>query len=274
MNGTGFFSFLGTILKWFSPNVVLSRSATQFMVFSQIAFAIGAWVLWSQSSPIIPNPLEIAGAIKKLWFEEGLGHELFTSYGTNAKALFYSVVISLSFAYLTVTPFFQKVSMLLSKFRFLGLAGLTFIFTLVIGGGEDLKIALLTFGMTVFFLTSMAEEVARIPEEEFDHGRTLRWGEWRVVWEVVVLGKMDKAIEVMRQNAAIGWTMLTMVEGIVRSEGGIGGLLLTQNKHFHLAEVFAIQILILVVGMLQDYGIGFSKKKICPWADLGLERKS
>ena len=63
--------------------------------------------------------------------------------------------------------------------------------------------------------------------------------EWRAVWEVVVLGTADKAFDVLRQNAAIGWMMLTMVEGIARAEGGVGAMLLNQSKHFHLAEVFA-----------------------------------
>jgi NitT/TauT family transport system permease protein len=97
--------------------------------------------------------------------------------------------------------------------------------------------------------------------------------EWEVVWDVVVLGTMDQAIEVLRQNAAIGWMMLTMVEGISRSEGGVGAMLLNQNKHFHLAEVFAIQILILLVGLLLDYAIGVFKNAVCPWAVLTLERK-
>ena len=97
--------------------------------------------------------------------------------------------------------------------------------------------------------------------------------EWRVVWEVVVLGTFDKAIEVFRQNAAIGWMMLTMVEGISRAEGGIGAMLLNQNKHFHLAEVFAIQLVILTVGLGQDFAIGFFKKMVCPYADLSLERR-
>ena len=48
----------------------------------------------------------------------------------------------------------------------------------------------------------------------------------------------------MRQNAAMGWMMLTMVEGISRSEGGVGAMLLNQNKHFHLSAVFAIQLTI------------------------------
>jgi len=97
--------------------------------------------------------------------------------------------------------------------------------------------------------------------------------EWRVVWEVVILGTADKAFEVLRQNAAIGWMMLTMVEGIVRSEGGVGTMLLDQSKHFNMAAVFAIQALILVVGLLQDYCIGLARNVFCPYANLTLERK-
>ena len=127
--------------------------------------------------------------------------------------------------------------------------------------------------MTVFFVTSMAEVVAEIPREQFDHARTLRMSEGRVVWEVVVRGTADKALEVLRQNVAIGWTMITMVEGISRSEGGVGAMLLNQNKHFHLAEVYAIQLVILVVGLLQDYGIGALKRVLCPYAELDAERR-
>ncbi len=259
--------------KMFTPFESVSSSATRFMVLFQISFALLAWILWSQSAPIIPNPLEIWHALGRLWFRDGLGQELISSFIVISKALFYSVIISLSFAFLTVTPFFRKISGLMSKFRFLGLAGLTFLFTYVIGGGEDLKVSLLTFGISVFFLADMSEKVASIPQERFDHARTLRMGKWRVVWEVIILGKLDVAVESFRINAAIGWTMLTMVEGIVRSEGGIGGLLLTQNKHFNLAEVFAIQFAILALGITMDLLIGLAKKKICPWSNLNLERR-
>ena len=136
-----------------------------------------------------------------------------------------------------------------------------------------IAVSLLVFGMSVFFVTSMASVVAAIPREKFDYARSLRMSEWRVVWEVVVLGTADQAIEVLRQNAAMGWMMLTMVEGISRSEGGVGAMLLNQNKHFHLAEVFAIQILILVLGMTQDYGIGVTKRLLCPYSALTLERQ-
>jgi NitT/TauT family transport system permease protein len=119
----------------------------------------------------------------------------------------------------------------------------------------------------------MSSVVANIPKEEFDHARSLRMSNWRAVYEVIILGKADEAIEVLRQNAAIGWMMLTMVEGLVRSEGGIGTLMLNEGKHFHLDAVFAIQLTILFVGWVQDKFLGFIKNLLCPYANLTLERK-
>jgi len=139
--------------------------------------------------------------------------------------------------------------------------------------GHQLKLSLLVFSVSVFFVTGMADVINSIPKEMFDLARTLRMSEWRVVWEVIVLGQIDKAFDVLRQNAAIGWMMLTMVEGIVRSEGGVGTILLDQNHHFRLAAVFAIQLTILALGLLQDYGIGMTKSLLCPYAVLTLERK-
>ncbi|MEZ0374028.1 MAG: ABC transporter permease [Candidatus Sericytochromatia bacterium] len=254
----------------FLPNRNLSPTSMRLMMVLQLVAALGIWVL----SPfeVLPQPLEVFNALGGMWANQGLGPELITSFTLNLEALALTAAISLTLSYLTVLPFFRPIALAVSKGRFLGLIGLTFIFTLLLGGGHPLKVSLLVFGMSVFFVTSMMAVIAEIPKSQLDHARTLRMGEWRVVWEVVVLGTADKAIEVFRQNAAIGWMMLTMVEGISRSEGGVGAMLLNQNKHFHLPEVFAIQLLILFVGLLQDYGIGFFKQLVCPYADLTLEK--
>jgi NitT/TauT family transport system permease protein len=206
-----------------------------------------------------------------LWTNASFGQEIITSLWLNVEAIALSTGISLGLAYLTVLPGARPVIAAISKLRFLGLTGLTFLFGLYLEG-HGLKVWLLVFGMTVFYVTSMASVVAAIPKEQFDHARTLRMSEWRTVWEVVVLGTFDQALEALRQNAAIGWMMLTMVEGLVRSEGGVGALMLNENKHFKLDAVFAIQITILAVGLLQDYGIGLLRKVLCPYADLRTER--
>jgi len=255
----------------FQPNRAVSRAALQILIAVQAAIVLLVW--WTSPFQVLPRPPEVFRALGSLWLEQGLGRELGTSFAMNLQALALTLLISLGLSYLTVLPVFRPIAAAASKGRFLGLIGLTFAFTLMVGGGRPLKVALLVFGMTVFFVTSMAAVVAEIPKSKFDHARTLRMSEWQVVWEVVILGTADKAIEVLRQNAAIGWMMLTMVEGISRSEGGVGAMLLNQNKHFHLAEVFAIQLLILIVGLTQDYAIGVLRRLVCPYADLALERR-
>jgi NitT/TauT family transport system permease protein len=264
-------SALSRLADAFAPNRAVSSAVVRLIALVQAAAFLVFW--WLSPVEVLPNPAEVATALRSQWFEEGLGRELMISFGVNLQALFLTLLISLTLSYLTVVPFFRPLAAAVSKGRFLGLIGLTFLFTLMLGGGRPLKVALLVFGMTVFFVTSMVDVVASIPRDTFDHARTLRMGEWRATWEVVVRGTADKAMEVLRQNAAIGWMMLTMVEGISRAEGGVGAMLLNQNKHFHLPEVFAIQILILTVGILQDYALGGLKRLLFPYAELTLERR-
>lgn len=254
----------------FFPNRAVSPNVWRILVVGESMIALTLW--WLLPLSVLPKPGEVLTALQTLWME-GLGRELIISFTLNLEAIFWTTVIALAISYLTVLPAFRPIAAAMSKGRFLGLIGLTLIFTLTVGGGHKLKLSLLVFGMSVFFVTSMMAVVAELPKEKFDHARTLGMSEWRVVWEVVILGTVDEAFEVLRQNAAIGWMMLTMVEGISRAEGGVGAMLLNQNKHFHIAEVFAIQIVILTVGILQDYAIGLLRGVFCPYAALVLERR-
>lgn len=259
------------ILAAFLPNRVISPNVLRLVILFQLVVFLLVWT----NSPflVLPRPMEVLGALRNLWLNEGMGPELWTSFKLNVAALTWATVISLGLSYLTVIPFFRPLVGALSKGRFLSLAGFSLLFQLIVGGGYPLKLSLLVFAMTVFFLTSMASVVEEVPRARLDHARTLRMSEWRVVWEVVVLGTFDTALEVMRQNAAIGWMMLTMIEGIVKSEGGVGTMLLSQQKFFRLPELFAVQLLILLVGLLQDYALGALRRLLCPYADLTRDRQ-
>jgi NitT/TauT family transport system permease protein len=202
-----------------------------------------------------------------------MGPELFTTLRLIAHATVLTVLISLSLSYLTVIPFFRPLVEGISKLRFLGFTGLVFPFTLLTGGGYALKVALLTFGMSTFFITSMAQVVVEIPRAQFDYMRVLGAGEARILWEVVIRGTLDRALDVLRQNVAMGWAMITMVEGISRAEGGIGALIIDENRHFLLAEVYAILLVILVLGLAMDYGMGVLTNLLCPYANLGRQAR-
>jgi NitT/TauT family transport system permease protein len=253
-------------LHAFLPNRTTRRTTSGVIVLFWVATALLLWV----TSPFqsLPTPGEIWRALGSMWWEHGMGPELVTTMKLISHAILLTVIISLALSYATVVAFFRPLVDAISKLRFLGLTGLVVPFTLMTGGGYDLKVALLTFGMTTFFVTSMAQVVIEIPRSQFDYMRALGASEWRILWEVVVLGTLDRALDCLRQNAAMGWAMITMVEGISRAEGGIGALILNQNKHFLLAEVYAILFVILILGLAMDYLMRLLTDLVCPYARL------
>lgn len=255
----------------FTPNAVVSPTTARILVASTVLALFAGW--WLQPVKLLPNPLEVVKAIKPLWFTFGGGQELIKSFLLNLEALTWTTVISLALSYLTVIPAFRPIIGFISKMRFASMVGLTLIFMVLTSDGHQLKLWMLVFAETVFFVTSMASIVSKVEEELKDHARTLRMGEWHVVWEVIILGHRHQAIETLRQIAAIGWVMLTMVEGVVRSEGGIGAIMLNMDRQMKVDMVFAIQLLILSIGLFTDLTIGFLNTQLAPYAMLKLKRR-
>lgn len=255
----------------FLPNRAIDRKMALALVGAWAGLGLLVWALSPWET--LPGPVEVWRALGSLWWEHGMGPELFATLRLIVHALVLTVLLSMALSYLTVIAAFRPLIEAVSKLRFLGLTGLVVPFTLWTGGGYDLKVVLLTFGMSTFFVTAMAAEVMAIPRERFEHLRVLGATEGRILWEVVVLGTLDKALDILRQNLAIGWAMITMVEGISRAEGGLGAMILNQNRFFKLAEVYAILGVILVVGLLLDYAMGVLIRLVCPYVALEQVRR-
>jgi NitT/TauT family transport system permease protein len=264
-----------TALRWFGPKLISPNESisSSTYTYTAIAWLLIVLLVWATSaSPILPSPAEVVRAVPNLWFQEGLGEQLWVSFTLNLQAIGIMVMVSLIISYLTVVPVFRPVGTALGMGRFSGFVGLPLILTLYLGNAHWIKVALLVYGVSVFTVPATIRTIELIPKEAFDHARTLRMHEWRVVWEVVILGRFDDVIEILRVNIAMMWMLLPMVEGLFKSEGGLGALLDVQNKHFALASEYAVLFVVLAVGMLQDYVIGVFKGMLCPYAELNLER--
>lgn len=237
--------------------------ATRALLLAQL---VTAFVLWSCSSArALPAPQEIGRAWITLFNEQGLLTELWSSITVLLLSLLMSTAIALVMAAAATAPVFLPIARFASVLRFLGFAGLSYLFMLLTADAYQLKLALLTFGTSVMMVTALMAEVQAIPQQAVDHCKTLGMRNWRITYELVILGKADTLLDLVRQNAAIGWTLLTMVEGLTRSEGGIGALLLNQNRYFQLSGVFAIQLTILLYGVGQDYLLARLRETVCPY---------
>ncbi|MDI3318391.1 ABC transporter permease [Pinibacter soli] len=250
----------------FAPFANMSRKVIYLLVIGQLLVALMLW--HNLSHGLIPKPIKIAENFFALLPTKVFWDNILVSLVLTLKAMAISILVTLFFAYLSVVPFFSGLAKFLVKCRYLTLTGLIFVFTLLTQDGSQLKLSLLVFGIVPFFVTSFLSVITSIKNQEYDLCKTLRYNRWQTLYEVIIIGKADQVLEIIRQNFAISWLMITMVEGLSMSEGGIGTLLIKYNKYNDLGNVLAIQLSIFLLGLFFDFLLGFLKKWLFPYTKL------
>jgi ABC-type nitrate/sulfonate/bicarbonate transport system permease component len=251
---------MGFLKSLFTPLTNISDKTFSILVIVNILLAIVLWQVFA-SGGLIPTPIKIGEAALKIISSNSFYDNFFISLSLTIKGMGYSIVIALLICYLSLIPFFNPLAKFVIKCRYLTLTGLIFLFTLLTSNGHSLKMGLLIFGIVPFFVTSFLSIIDSINEQEYELCKTLRMNNWQTLLEVVIIGKLDMVLEVMRQNFAIAWMMITMVEGLNMSEGGLGTMLIKSNKYIDLGSVFAILLIIFAVGVFFD----FLLKKLRGW---------
>lgn len=239
------------IKQLFVPFGKVNKKVRFLVITFWVVLFVGLFELFH--SKVVPPPSKIVGSLGDLLGSAGFYEDLVASLITTLKAMFYSILVTVLIVYASTVQFFQPLAEFVSKCRYLTLTGLVFVFTVISHDLAELKMYLLMFGIIPFFVTSFLSIVQATPPEERWKGYVNKKGRWGTLWEVIVIGKLDMLFEVMRQNFAISWMMITMVEGFAMSEGGIGTLMIKSNKYLDLGPVFAMLVVVLTLGLIFDY---------------------
>jgi NitT/TauT family transport system permease protein len=228
---------------------ISGATKTGLYVFYGVFFLL----MWQYFCPAgIPKPMRVWEAWFELVGQNNLIGELFNSAQTCLVAMFLTIVLTLFLAYISRIPFFEPLISVLTRFRFLSLIGLSFIFLIVTSTSYQAKIATMSFSIMTYLLTGLIAVIRDIPQRMYNYSRTLRMSEAEVTWYTVVRGTLYEAVDLMAQNFAIAWMMLTSIESMFREYGGIGALLTNVYQRKGFEHVFAIQITILLVGLSLD----------------------
>jgi len=238
--------------KLFEPLTAITTRLFTILVIINIALALVLWHFFAAGG-LIPTPGKIGSSVIRILSSPDFYDNLFISLGLTLKGMGYSIIIALLICYLSLIPIFNPLARFIIKCRYLTLTGLIFLFTLLTSNGHNLKLSLLIFGIVPFFVTSLLSIIDSINVQEYELCKTLRMNSWQTLYEVVIVGRMDTVLDVMRQNFAIAWMMITMVEGLNMSEGGLGTMLIKSNKYIDLGTVFAILVIIFTIGVCFDY---------------------
>lgn len=245
---------------------VTRRMSIALMTF-WILTIFAAWSIYGLSGEthLFPTLSQVGKGFIGLW-NEGLMEHLGNSLALCAKAISITTVVSLSFAYLSTLPFMKPLATWMTKFRYLPLTGISFYITMLITDARTIQVWILVIFVSTFLTTGLMSMINKIPNEEHYHARALGHSRWRVLWDVVIIGRLDYVLEVIRQNLAISWMMLVTVESILASAGGLGFLIKNSDKFMNHGRIVALQIIILLTGLFLDLLIDKTRKLLFPYS--------
>jgi ABC-type nitrate/sulfonate/bicarbonate transport system permease component len=248
------------IKNWFKPFEEVSKNQRLTIAVIWIILVLGYWVVASLGTKhLFPTPTQVWDGLKSL-YQEGLVVHIGSSLLLCLKSALISLVISLVIVYLSPLPALKPIATFLSKLRYLPLTGITFYLSILVSGARTMQVWVLVVFMSLYFITSLLSVLKDIPEEEIDHARSLKCSRWEILWEVVIKGRLDYVIDVLRQNLAIIWMMLVTVESILVAAGGLGVLIKNSDKFANHGRIVALQIIILLIGLLLDWALQTLRK--------------
>lgn len=242
------------------PFEKVSKKRNLMIVLGWLLLVFVSWAIYStKETHLFPTIPQVWDGFVGLW-SEGLVTHVFRSLWLCLRAVLLSIVIALTLVYLSPIPLLKPLATVLSRFRYLPLTGIAFYITMLVSSGRSVQIWILVVFMTTYLITSLLAMLKDIPEKEFNHARALGCSRWEILWEVVVKGRLDYVIEIIRQNLAIVWMMLVTVESIMAASGGLGFLIKNSDKFMNHGRIIALQIVILLVGLALDNLLTMTRK--------------
>lgn len=250
------------IKKWFKPFEVVDKSQRLLITGIWILLVTGYWVYASSGSKhLFPTPTQVWDGFTSL-YDEGLVVHIGSSLMLCFQAAAFSILFSLALVYLSPLPALKPLAVTLSKLRYLPLTGITFYLAILVSDARTMQVGVLFIFMSLYFITSLLAVLKDIPAEEIDHARSLKCSRWEVLLEVVIKGRLDYVIDVLRQNLAIVWMMLVTVESILVAAGGLGVLIKNSDKFMNHGRIVALQLVILMVGLMLDWLLNVARKSL------------
>lgn len=254
----------------FRPNGRATEADMRIVKLMWLTLFIIIWIVVKVD--FIPQPPELWSAFLHLWNVDALGIALGESLELYFKSMAVAVLIAGVLAFSTVLQFMRPPVEMITRLRFLTMAGFNLFVLILVGSGEEFKFVMMVFYQAVAILKSLVDTIDDTDKKYYDHARTIFKNEWAVSYEVIIRGKMADFLADVRANQPAGWTMLFIVEGYNLSGGGVGGLMMRLMHHPKLSQVMVLLIMCVVVGLVLDSLWSWLRKKACPHADLRSER--
>ncbi len=215
--------------------------------------------------PVLPRPDHVLASFSDLYQKDKLATNTWRSIWLNLQGYFWAVLISIILGFfIGLIPFLRGLfSKQVEAMRYLPLTALIGLFIIWFGIGDGMKIAFLAFGIIVYLLPVVIQRIDEVEDVYLKTVFTLGATDWQTIKTVYIPSVMSKLIDDIRVLTAISWTYIIIVE-YINKDGGIGALIWIKQRQGQKASMFAILIIIILIGFFQDRIFQYIDKRVFP----------
>lgn len=215
--------------------------------------------------PLLPPPDRVVKSYPVLVKDDALVSNTFRSIWLNLQGYFWAVIFSIPIGFLIgLIPLLRGMfSKHVDALRYLPLTALTGLFIIWFGIEDQMKIAFLAFGIIVYMLPVVVQRIDEVRDVYLKTVFTLGATDWQTIRTVYLPSVMGKLMDDIRVLTAISWTYIIIAE-LVNRQGGIGSLIYIKARQGQIEKVFAILIVIILIGFLQDRIFVYIDRRLFP----------
>ncbi len=217
--------------------------------------------------PVISPPQNVIAAFPDLIRKNGLIVQTFKSLWLNFKGYFWAILLAVPLGFLVgLLPIFNGMfNKPVDALRYLPLTALTGLFMAWFGTEDTMKVAFLAFGIIVYLLPIVAQRINEVKEVYLKTVFTLGANSWQTIKTVYIPSVLSKISDDIRVLTAISWTYIIVAELVNSTNGGIGAMIYKNSRFANKDKVFAILLVIILIGLLQDRYFKYLDRKLFPF---------
>ncbi|MDA8693555.1 ABC transporter permease subunit, partial [Saprospiraceae bacterium] len=202
----------------------------------------------------LPSPGEVFSSYGEMITQNDLVQNVFRSIGLNLggyiKALLWTIPLGFIIG---LFPLFRGLfRRTIDAIRFVPLAACTVLFIFWYGTSIPMKVNFLAFGIFIFLLPIVIQRIFEVQDVYIKTVYTIGANKWQTIVSVYIPSVMSKLIDDVRILTAISWTYIVVAETINSEEGGLGALTYVARRQSQTDKLFAILLLFIFIGIIQD----------------------
>ncbi len=218
------------------------------------------------STAILPSPGQVLDAFGSLYTENQIIKNTLQSLSLNLAGYIEAIAISIPVGFLIgLLPLFRGTfQRQVDAVRYLPLTALTGLFIVWFGLGTSMKVHFLAFGILIYLLPVVVQRIDEVKDVYLKTVYTLGATDWQTVRTVYFPSVMSRLSDDIRVLTAISWTYIIIAESL-GNQGGIGAMIWrTGQRQGRVDKVFAILIIIVIIGIVQDRLFIYMDRKFFP----------